>query len=324
MYFLMATLVAQVAFSCKKNSTDYSSSVSTEECEVLSSSSVKLKGFLHLRETDLEKVSDVHFQISEESTIPYNAAIDINAKIDINGTRDGKYFFGEASGLKTPTRYYYRAVATIDWKEYYGSIKSFTTDWEAIDMGIVVGGKKIKWAPCNIGAAKEDKYGDSFAWGEEEPKTDYSWSTYTYGKSPSGPFSKYNTVSSYGTVDNNTVLDPEDDVAHVKWGGKWRMPTDAEWTALREQCTWTEITRNGVNGRLVIAHNGNSIFLPAAGYGSGTKIGKYAGSNGYYWSSSLNSSDPFDAYGVIFDSGGVQRFSYSRYFGLSVRPVWEE
>ena len=123
-------------------------------------------------------------------------------------------------------------------------------------------------------------------------------------------------------MDNKTVLDPEDDVAHVKLGGKWRMPTNEEWTALRTQCTWTWTTQNGINGRLVTASNGNSIFLPAAGFRYNTDLFN-DGSNGYYWSSSLYTDVPSIAWGVYFDPVDVLRSDGYRKDGFSVRPVSE-
>lgn len=187
----------------------------------------------------------------------------------------------------------------------------------AVDLGL-----SVYWSTCNLGASKPEDYGDYYAWGEVETKEDYSWSTYKFGTSSSGPFSKYNTKESYGTVDNKTVLDPEDDAAHVILGGKWRMPTDAEWTELREKCTWTWTTQNGVNGRLVTGPNGNSIFLPAAGRRYNTDLGN-AGSIGYYWYSSLKTDDPYDAWYVFFDSSEVLRYCRNRYRGHSIRPVTE-
>ena len=190
----------------------------------------------------------------------------------------------------------------------------------AVDLGL-----SVYWGTTNIGASKPEDYGDYYAWGETEPKESYSWSTYKYGTSSSGPFFKYNTSDSYGTVDNKTVLEPEDDVARVKLGGEWRMPTDAEWTELRTKCTWTWTTNyngTGVKGQIVTATNGNSIFLPAAGYRRDTKLYD-AGSYGYYWSSSLNTDKPSIAWYVCFYSGNVSRGSYDRYYGLSVRPVSE-
>ena len=99
------------------------------------------------------------------------------------------------------------------------------------------------------------------------------------------------------------------------------MPTDADWTELREQCTWTWTTQNGVNGyRVTSKTNGNSIFLPAAGYRLSSAL-YYAGSFGYYWSSSLDTDDPNYAWYEHFYSGYVGRSDYVRYYGLSVRPV---
>ena len=194
---------------------------------------------------------------------------------------------------------------------------------QAVDMGTVVNGKNIKWASFNIGASSPEEYGLHYAWGETEPKEDYPWSTYKWCNGSSSTLTKYNTSSSYGTVvDNKMVLESSDDVASVKLGGKWRMPTDAEWTELRTKCTWTWTTQNGVNGRLVTATNGNSIFLPAAGYRNLTGLYN-AGSYGYFWSSSLNTGSPYRAWGVSFGSDYVSRLSISRYYGFSVRPVSE-
>ena len=200
---------------------------------------------------------------------------------------------------------------------------------DAVDLGIVVNGKTVKWATFNLGASSPEEYGHYYAWGETETKEYYSWSTYKFGTSSSGPFSKYNTNSSYGAIDNKTVLEPEDDVAHVILGGKWRMPTDAEWTALRTNCTWTWTTNyngTGVAGRIVTSnvegYKDKSIFLPAAGYRDGTYLYS-AGSYGNYWSSSLNTDYPNDAWRVYFDSSRVYGYNYYRCYGQSVRPVSE-
>ena len=193
---------------------------------------------------------------------------------------------------------------------------------EAVDLGLPSG---LKWATMNVGATKPEEYGAYFAWGETEPKKDYSWSTHKWCNGSSSSQTKYNTKSSYGTVDNKTVLDPEDDAAHVYWGGSWRMPTDAEWTELRDNCTWTWTTENGVKGRKVTGLNGKSIFLPAAGFRSDSSLYN-VGSSGLYWSSSLNTGYPGGAWSVAFNSVDVSRGSGDygyRYYGLSVRPVSE-
>ena len=103
------------------------------------------------------------------------------------------------------------------------------------------------------------------------------------------------------------------------------MPTDAEWTELRTECalTWkSNYNGTGVNGRLVTGPNGNSIFLPAAGHWGGTSL-HGAGSNGGYWSSSLDTDDPYGAWGLYFYSREVYRYNFYRRYGFSVRPVSE-
>ena len=187
--------------------------------------------------------------------------------------------------------------------------------FEAVDLGL-----SVKWANANIGANAPEEYGDYYAWGETETKECYDFSTYKWCNGSGNTLTKYNTSNSYGTVDNKTVLDLDDDVAHVKLGGSWRMPTDAEWTELRTQCTWTWTTQNGVNGYIVTSTNGNSIFLPAAGDRDSTFL-FHAGSYGSFWSSSLGTL--FCARSVGFNSGNVDGDNYDRSYGLSVRPVTE-
>ena len=188
-----------------------------------------------------------------------------------------------------------------------------------VDLGL-----GVKWATCNVGANAPTEYGDYFAWGETTTKTDYSWDTYKYCKGTDTTITKYCYDSLYGNyrfADNKTTLDSKDDAATVNWGGSWRMPTDDELTELREQCKWRWTTHNGEDGYKVIGPNGNSIFLPAAGFMiEGTF--NAAGSGGYYWSSSLFTVSSDYAYSVNFDSGLVDWGYYAdRCFGLAVRPV---
>ena len=203
------------------------------------------------------------------------------------------------------------AMLFISWSED-------TPKYEAIDLGLPSG---IKWASFNVGATKPEEYGGYYAWGETEEKEDYGWETYKWCNGSENTMTKYCTDSSYGTVDNKTVLDPEDDVAHVKWGGDWRMPTTEEQEELRNECTWEWTALNGVNGYRVTGPNGNSIFLPAAGYRYGTVVDNRGGS-GYYWSGSLSSSLSLRAYYLYFfdDYYDWDNCGY-RYCGLSVRPV---
>ena len=192
------------------------------------------------------------------------------------------------------------------------------TSSRAIDLGLPSG---LKWASCNVGATAPEEYGGYYAWGETEEKEDYSLSTYKYCNGSYYSMTKYCTSSSYGTVDNKTALEPEDDVAHVQWGGSWRMPTFNEIEELRNNCTWQWTTLNGVTGYRVTGPNGNSIFLPAASYRDGVEVYSQ-GSYGSYWSSSLNRSYSNSAYGLFFSSSSYYYY-VSRYFGHSVRPVSE-
>lgn len=185
---------------------------------------------------------------------------------------------------------------------------------EYVDLGL-----SVKWATCNVGASKPEEYGDYFAWGETEPKDYYDWSTYKWCNGTEETLTKYNNSSSYGSVDNKTVLEATDDAATANWGGSWRIPTDAELTELRENCTWTWTTQNGVNGYKVTGTNGNSIFLPAAGFRNFSLLA--AGSEGGCWSSSRDTDYPNFACGLCFVSSGDVDWYCGRYYGLSVRPV---
>ena len=202
----------------------------------------------------------------------------------------------------------------------------------AVDLGIVMTRAdgttyKLYWAKSNLSTsglcANETDYGDYYAWGETEPKEDYSWSTYKYGTNRSGPFSKYNTQDSYRTVDNKTVLDSKDDAARVKLDGKWRLPTTEEWNELLRKCSFEWVDINGVVGLLVTGKNGNTIFLPPAGYRNGTKV-YYPAHNGYYGSSSLVTNFPYTAWGVSFPYlYGILSGTGERLYGFSIRPVSE-
>ena len=158
------------------------------------------------------------------------------------------------------------------------------TEPEAIDLGLPSG---VKWATFNVGASSPEDFGNYFAWGETETKSVYSWETYKWCSGSQNSLTKYNSNPDFGVVDYKTALDPEDDVAHVRWGDNWRMPTYAEFDELVNECTWASMKMNDVEGKIVIGPNGNSIFLPQAGeggfpggllgdYWSSTKLGDYA------------------------------------------------
>ena len=242
-------------------------------------------------------------------------------------------FSSTLEGLNPNTTYYVRAYAVTDNGLAYGEELYFTTldggsnGHEYVDLGLPSG---TMWATCNIGANAPEEYGDYFAWGETQQKDTYDWSTYLFTNGGSygewGEFYPYYTkycVFDYEGrqcfYDNLTTLLPVDDAATANWGSGWRMPTEEEWQELHNNTTVTTTTQNGVNGRLFTASNGNSLFLPAAGYRNGSNLSN-AGSYGYYWSSSLDIYSNWANCNVSDgDFDGV--FQYERNLGQSVRPV---
>ena len=189
-------------------------------------------------------------------------------------------------------------------------------------------GDGLKWATMNIGATKPEEYGDYFAWGETATKESYAWTNYIFAKDPSDYDSG---VKKYSEEDSYKTLFPEDDAATSLWKDPWRMPTEGEWAALRDGklYTWkweTNYNGSGKNGMLVTRKEGtgpcagNSIFLPAAGRRYESQW-LYEGSQGFYWSSSLEVTASLFAMGVEVLDSGFRELTADRYAGLNVRPV---
>ena len=194
----------------------------------------------------------------------------------------------------------------------------------------------IYWAPYNVGATSPTEVGNYYAWGETEPKAEYSWATYKWMETgypnwrliTKYTFADGKTEGSWYTLggafigDGKTTLDPEDDAATVKLGSPWRMPTSYEIKELLDNCTWTWTTQDGIIGCEVKGLNGNSIFLPAAGYRYSFEF-DHAGIGGSYWSSSLSTAGSDEARYLGFTE--VRRDCYNNgsraVYGFSVRPV---
>ena len=189
---------------------------------------------------------------------------------------------------------------------------------EVVDLGL-----SVKWATCNVGAENPEDAGDFFSWGETSPKDIYYSTTDKYCSCPDGKTSCYDEshYTKYNSTDGKTVLDPEDDAATVNWGSGFRMPTREEFLELIYKCTWTWDSSH--KGYLVAGSNGNSIFLPASGYRSGSYLYDQ-GSGGVCWSSTLDSYNCYSAYNLYFYSGGhYVSYGNGRYDGFPVRPVAE-
>jgi hypothetical protein len=231
-----------------------------------------------------------------------SAGVKSGNKTASNSSGDGTFSLS-LNGLLVSTTYYYCTYLMIDDRYYYGEVKSFTTKAyeEAVDLGL-----SVKWASCNVGATKPEGYGGLYGWAD-----------------PSGTKTSANLDDYPSANPPSNISGTEYDMARARWGGNWRLPTKAEMQELVDSCTWTWTTQNGVNGYKVAGKNGNSIFLPAAGGRFGTDM-SYVGTDGYYWSGTLDECDADDAYSLNFDNNGYHSVIFiSRSIGFTVRPVVE-
>lgn len=200
-------------------------------------------------------------------------------------------------------------------------VRRVSVEKEYVDLGLPSG---TLWATCNIGANCPEQYGYYFAWGEVEPKDTYSWENYKFGASTA--LTKYCTNSDNGTVDDKTVLDPEDDAATVNWGPDWCMPTKEQMNELINTANTTQewTTLNGVNGLKITSkkYSDRSIFLPAGGIK--TKEDPICtGTEGRYWSSNLIDTYCTYATYLFFDNQDQNPAptTINRFLGHSVRAV---
>lgn len=173
---------------------------------------------------------------------------------------------------------------------------------EFVDLGLPSG---IKWARCNVGANSPEEYGNYYAWGETESKSEYTVHNYAF------------TYDEYFTIDSISG-NPKYDVATNKWGNNCRIPSEEDFRELIDKCTWKLSTQNGVNGHNVIGPNGDSIFFPATGmYYQEQPFPTSRGGSGYYWSST--GSTFYASYLTTRSTVSIEKID--RYCGLVVRPV---
>jgi len=246
------------------------------------------------------------------------------------------------STVSLQRKHAYHMYATWDGQNlFFKKNDNPDTPGDAIDLGLPSG---TLWASCNVGASSPEEYGLYFAWGETQGYTGdtsdgrlFDWASYKWmnaGQSSWYQINKYTFADgrtsgcwydSNGTFigDGLTELLPEDDAATANWGSDWQMPSNEQFEELiNSSYTTTEwTTLNGVYGRKITSKsNGNSIFLPAAGYRYHAGL-DYTGSYGYYWSRSLGTFKSDDARYLYFGSGSIYTDDGSRYYGRSVRPV---
>ena len=209
---------------------------------------------------------------------------------------------------------------------------------EAVDLGLPSG---TKWANMNVGAEKPEDYGLFFAWGETTGYTSdtsdgrlFDWASYKWmntGQSSWTQVNKYQVADGQTSAcwydsngnfigDGKSTLELADDAARANWGGQWVMPTYEEMRELLDNTTNEWTTVNGINGRKFTSKvNGNSIFLPAAGYRDGSSLSGQT-QYGLYWSSSVGPSLS-TARAASASAGGAGTGSDYRNVGFSVRPV---
>ena len=224
----------------------------------------------------------------------------------LRGIKDNGAIFGIDFGneIKANKLYYKKGAGgqgaeTLPWYKISDGAEG---QYEYVDLGLPSG---VKWARMNIGATSPEGHGDFYAWAEIETKKQYIESTYNYTDVNIGDFSGNATY----------------DVATAKWGGRWRMPTDAEMRELINNCNFEYTALNGVKGFMLTSKiNGNTIFFPAAGWKK--ESGGGAGSNAYYWGSTQAS----DAYARVMimnlnNTGTKTVSNINRTWGHSVRAV---
>lgn len=170
-----------------------------------------------------------------------------------------------------------------------------------VDLGL-----SVCWATCNVGASLPEESGNYYAWGEISDKTSYT----------------IQNCITEGKIIDDISGNPEYDVARYIRNNSWRIPTKSELHELKSKCKWRWIQLKDVNGYMITGPNGNSIFLPAAGYKSNTSLKRYA-KEGNYWSSSTDNSHGYGSYHLRFTDNYIYEGWISRSNGLLIRPVLE-
>ena len=177
-----------------------------------------------------------------------------------------------------------------------------------IDLGLPSG---TLWACCNVGASIPEGYGGYYAWGETEEKSEYSKDNYVFFEQG---------LQAFRDLGHN-ILGTEHDVAHVRWGGQWQMPSREQFLELDHNCSseWTNV--NGVNGRKFLGKNSGSIFLPAAWCRWVENTSDYTGLLGFYWLGRNQSQNDFQAEFIRIDMNGLYIINGSPCYGYPIRPI---
>ena len=192
-----------------------------------------------------------------------------------------------------------------------------------VDMGVFnIGGTNYRliFTKSNLIAtglaASESAYGDYFAWGATEPwYTSYTGTTFNGWKAGHSSGYASGTAPAFSPeYTSEKDFEMSDDPARKILGGDWQIPTKAIWEAL----VYNSSSKGWESGYKFI-NNGQTLFLPAAGYVRAKRFSEY-GSGARYWSGTAYSSSY--AYRLSFSNSKLNVANdLGRQYGCSVRPV---
>ena len=268
----------------------------------------------------------------------------ISDNYEVEGHRGVPSYNVVINGLEEGKTYHIRAYATNNVGTSYGEEVMYIhgnnniladgqqNGHDYVDLGLPSG---TKWATMNIGASAPEDYGNYYAWGETETKEDYSWNTYKYFFDNNGNYVPYDDkwrVESGELKDiGSNIAGTQYDVAHMKWGDSWKIPTSAQMDELqnREYCEWIWTFMNGVKGYIITSKlNGKRIFLPACGVFY-SNMQQHMNTDGHYWLSTSETTNTFYADYLIISSNSYETRHKSEHFqdynsrnhGRAIRPV---
>ena len=235
----------------------------------------------------------------------------------------GEYAWNIQNNIQIPQGFKLMAyLEDANWNTYYKLVPPGDAwDKPYIDLGLPSG---LCWAVKNLGADKPEDEGHHFAWGEVEPKEDYSYETYKWANLlKNNEYIKYVTNDYYGLIDFRNTLEPNDDAANVALGSKWHIPSLLATQELLKECTTEFGYYYGVKGYFITGPNGNAIFLPGAEEWEDTDFNE-RGNGGNYWTSTLRDSNNSTANKLVFNLTYIDSDDddyAARTDGLVIRPV---
>lgn len=256
------------------------------------------------------------FEVALKTNVDYRYKIDPAAwflrgfEENKDGERVLKFIISENKTRKDRTAQIYFSNVQHALTDTFTLVQQGNPEaFEYVDLGL-----EVLWATCNLGAKNPEEFGNYYAWGEVEPKDEYTLENYQYYKD-----GKYDPLT---TSSSTYIQGTEYDAAHVLLGDGWCMPTATDIHELEKKCKWEWVEQNGVIGQLVTGPNGKSMFLPATGLISGTEL-LYVPQRGYYWTAAVDYHErKYDiSYYMTIGKDDLDVYVTERYKGLTIRPI---